>query len=320
MPPARPRFDALTRRLTLRGFEPSTTGSAGAVGRLEDAGIRPATLIDAERLTTHPVGRPEPHPGPIAFLDGVQHHRIVGYRNALPLIAARIGAAVLLRTGRRLHAAVVTIRDLILGRPAVLEAAGEIEGVGRIAVAEDEPEHPARDLDLARQALDHARGALEVETGLRFRERSDALLIVDGSLAESPAWAADPRMLGVAKSHASLPFAGDDLRRYLGLDEAQRTTVFQPASRRLVPVYSWALRLQSPRGRDPFYGLVRIEAAATPETLARADAYSRWILAERAPVSAPDPRWDRLLYGIRAVERHLDARMAGRSLPVDRSA
>ena len=31
------------------------------------------------------------------------------------------------------------------------------------------------------------------------------------------------------------------------------------------------------------------------------------LLAERAPLSTPDPRWDRLLYGIHAVERHLRA-------------
>jgi hypothetical protein len=37
----------------------------------------------------------------------------------------------------------------------------------------------------------------------------------------------------------------------------------------------------------------------------RADELSRWILAERAPLSRPNPRWDRLLYGIAAVERHL---------------
>ncbi|HSE67337.1 MAG TPA: hypothetical protein VLB12_10130 [Gemmatimonadales bacterium] len=35
------------------------------------------------------------------------------------------------------------------------------------------------------------------------------------------------------------------------------------------------------------------------------DELSRWILAERAPVSTPDSRWDRLLYGIRAVEEYL---------------
>jgi hypothetical protein len=38
------------------------------------------------------------------------------------------------------------------------------------------------------------------------------------------------------------------------------------------------------------------------------DAISRWILAERAPISAPDQRWDRLLYGVYSVEQYLKAK------------
>jgi hypothetical protein len=41
--------------------------------------------------------------------------------------------------------------------------------------------------------------------------------------------------------------------------------------------------------------------------VAHVDELSRWILAERAPVSTPDVRWDRLLHGIRAVEEYLGA-------------
>jgi hypothetical protein len=41
---------------------------------------------------------------------------------------------------------------------------------------------------------------------------------------------------------------------------------------------------------------------------ATADTLSRRLLAERAPLSTPDPRWDRLLYGIHSVEQYLHAR------------
>jgi hypothetical protein len=34
---------------------------------------------------------------------------------------------------------------------------------------------------------------------------------------------------------------------------------------------------------------------------------SRRLLAERAPLSTPDQRWDRLLYGIHSVETYLRA-------------
>jgi hypothetical protein len=81
--------------------------------------------------------------------------------------------------------------------------------------------------------------------------------------------------------------------------------VFAPAGREVAPVYSWALRLWPWEGKDLLHGLIRIEAAPCPETLSEADQLSRWLLAERSPVSTPDPKWDRLLYGIRSVEEYL---------------
>jgi hypothetical protein len=114
-------------------------------------------------------------------------------------------------------------------------------------------------------------------------------------------------MLGVSKSHAALPFEGEELVTYLQLPPGHRSSVFQPASRQRAPVYAWGLRLWPWEGKDLLFGLVRIEAAPGAATLERADELSRWLLAERAPVSAPDARWDRLLYGIRGVEDYLRA-------------
>jgi hypothetical protein len=51
-----------------------------------------------------------------------------------------------------------------------------------------------------------------------------------------------------------------------------------------------------------------VEVASSNGSTERADAISRWIMADRAPVSAPDRRWDRLLYGISSVEQYLKAR------------
>jgi hypothetical protein len=135
---------------------------------------------------------------------------------------------------------------------------------------------------------------------------------VDGSLAMSPHWAGDRRMLGVSKSHSTLPFEGTNLEAYLRLPEGCRSSVFQPASRRVAPVYAWGLRLWDWTGRDLLFGLVRVEAAPQPETLERVDEFSRWLLAERAPISAPDARWDRLLYGIHNVEEYLRATLGMR--------
>src|SRR5690606_5557793 len=123
-------------------------------------------------------------------------------------------------------------------------------------------------------------------------------------------WAADERMLGVVKSHATLPFEGEALERYLRLPPGSRSSIFAPAGT-VAPVHAWALRLWPWEGRDLLHGLVRIEVAPAAGTAATADLLSRHLMAERVPLSAPDPRWDRLLYGIHAVEQYLRARPAG---------
>jgi hypothetical protein len=244
----------------------------------------------------------------VAFLDGIQRYEVMAYAGASPVVVAEIAAAVLERRERQLHLAEVGRRRLVIARPRVLEQLGDaIEGHAAIALTDEGPAHPVHDFQLARREVDAARGRLEVELGHRYRETSTAWLIVDGSLSESPRWAADDRMLGVAKSHATLPFADSDLEQYLRLPAGSRSPVFQPAGSEIVPVYSWALRLWPWEGKDLLHGLIRVEAAPTLDTLAQADQLSRWLLAERAPVSTPDPRWDRLLYGIRAVEEYLRA-------------
>jgi hypothetical protein len=56
---------------------------------------------------------------------------------------------------------------------------------------------------------------------------------------------------------------------------------------------------------------VRLERPAADGVVEEATAVSRWLLAERAPIAAPDERWDRLLYPIRQVEEYLRARAGG---------
>jgi hypothetical protein len=173
---------------------------------------------------------------------------------------------------------------------------------------EDEPPHPVRDLTQASRALDRARGQLELDLGRRFRLASDSWLLVDGSLAESPQWATDPHTIGVSKSHATLPFEGDDLDRYLRLPPGYRSSIFAPQTRSVAPVHAWALRLWDWESKDLFHGLVRVEVSPANGIPATADLISRRLLAERVPISTPDPRWDRLLYGIHSVEQYLRAR------------
>jgi hypothetical protein len=236
----------------------------------------------------------------------------MAYAGASPVVVAEIAAAVLERRGRQLHVSLVERRRLVIARPAVLaELDGAVAGHEMVPLPDDDPAHPVHDFLLARREVDRARGQLEVQVGHGYRATSAGWLVVDGSLAESPQWAADRHMVGVSKSHATLPFDGPDLEQYLRLPAGHRSPVFQPAGHAVAPVYSWALRLWPWEGKDLLHGLIRVEAAADSDTVAQADQLSRRLLAERAPVSTPDPRWDRLLYGIRAVEEYLRASTTG---------
>ena len=271
--------------------------------------MRPARLIEEAPLACRAVGPPVSWPDPVAFLDGVQRLQLLAYAGSAPLLLGEVAAAVRERRGGRLNTVVESRRWLAIGRPAALAAAADaLSGLAELPLPDDEPAHPVRDLTQAGRVLDRARGALELEVGAAYRRRSDAWLVIDGSLSESPDWAADPRALGVSKSHATLPFDGADLERYLRLPAGQRTSVFAPASRSVAPVLAWAVRLWPWEDRDLFHGLVRVEVAPANGGTESADLLSRHLLAERAPLSTPDPRWDRLLYGIHSVEQYLRAR------------
>jgi hypothetical protein len=297
----------LRRVVASRGYTPATWIPAASEGRIQEASIRSARVIERDFPDDHrAVGAPEPWPGLVAFLDGTQRYEVMAYSSTTPVVVAEVAAAVMERRERRLSVALEERRRIVISRPSVLESLGDaLDGHETVALPEDHPAHPVQDFQLARREVDRTRVRLEVELGHRYRQRSDAWMIVDGTLTESPLWATDPRMVSVAKSHARLPFEAEEFQRYLQLPAAHRSPVFMPGGRELAPVFSWTLRLWPWEGRDLLHGLVRIEAAPTDQTLDTVDQLSRWLLAERAPVSTPDPRWDRLLYGIHAVEEHL---------------
>ena len=59
------------------------------------------------------------------------------------------------------------------------------------------------------------------------------------------------------------------------------------------------------------WGLLRVEIAMPDRSTSkqaiadRANLVSRWILAELMPLSLPDSRWDKMLYGVRDCEEFL---------------
>jgi hypothetical protein len=301
-------LEGIRRAIRAKGLTPATVIPEASSGRVEEAAIRPAKVVEGASLRMIPIGPAEPWPGSLAYLDGIQRSEIIGYAGSAPLFVAEIAAAVREREERRLRTVAEAHRVIVLGRPEAIAAAGDALGMlETIALPFDEPPHPLRDLVNAGHAVDQARGALEVVVGDRYRAGSGGWLVVDGTLAISPRWAADGRMMAVSKSHSILPFGGSDLDQYLRLPCAHRSSVYAPATRSLAPVRAWGLRLWSWEGKDLLHGLVRVEVAPANGSTENADAISRWILADRAPVSAPDRRWDRLLYGIYSVEQYLKA-------------
>jgi hypothetical protein len=297
----------IRRALAVRGLtlaaSPLHPGAGGEEGR-----IRPARLVEDASVAWYPLPPPEAWPDPVAFLDGVQRAVLLAYAGAAPLVLGHAAAAVRERRERRLSGVLESRRLLLIGRPAALEAAGPaLAGVDTLALPTDEAPHPGRDLANAGRALDRVRGALELSLGEQYRGRSAGWLLVDGPLTESPLWAADPHLVGIARSHATLPFDGPDLERFLHLPAGHRTSVYQPETRSVSPVLEWAVRLWPWEGKDIFHGLVRVQVAPENGTAERADLISRRILAERGPLSPAGDGWDRLLYGMHTVQRFLRA-------------
>ena len=302
-------FEAMRRAVRLKGLTSATAVPEASSGRLEEASIRPARLTEGQALRTIAFGSPEDWPEAVAYLDGIQRSEIIGYAGSAPLFVAELAAAVRERRNRRLQTVVEARRIVVLARPAALAAAGDALGsMETIPLSDSDPAHPLRDLLNAGEALDEERGALEIVVGGRYRDQSDGWLVVDGTLSVDPEWAEDPRMVAISKSHSILPFDGNELEQYLRLPCGHRSSVFAPATRSLAPVRAWGLRLWPWDGKDLLYGLVRVEVAPCNGSTEQADAISRWIMADRAPVSAPDRRWDRLLYGMYSVEQYLKAR------------
>ena len=101
----------------------------------------------------------------------------------------------------------------------------------------------------------------------------------------------------------------------LDLAQGMRTTSFVPGwqLRRATTDQrcSWYIRLWPPqRGADALGSLMRVEAPldTKPEEV---DEVTRWILAERAPLAKPDPRWSAMIYPIHHVEKILKPLVQG---------
>jgi hypothetical protein len=293
----------------------------GSGGRTDVEEVAGAELAEDTALAAHRVSA-APGPAVVSFLDGVQYWSVAGYDGVVPLVRAHVAAAARRRGPDRRTRTVaeerreVAITALAALRPAVRRALDTAD-VTVVDLPAAEAEQPGRALEAARRAVERTRVELERALAERLAARlgPDEWLVVDGVLSESAVLAGHPRALGVIKSHGAQYFTGAELERALTLPAGHRTSVFRPRGRARHEVYSWYLRLWPWEGNDLLFGLLRIEARAHDATIAAADAVSGWLSRERAPMSTPDARWDRLLYPVHEVETYLKARVPREFLP-----
>jgi hypothetical protein len=317
-----------------RGGDPP---SVSACRPLEPAGMRdvpPAAVpgvsafldgIQRSRVVGHLRGSPLIH-GTVAAvvrrrdarkLETWQEPRI---KSALFAARPQLGEAV----WRQLESTGVELIDICAGRGGNgRRGSNGRNGSGADVGSDDLPPHPmavrARALELV--ALE--RETLERRLAAEWCRTECDWLWIDGGISGNLAVDATACAFGVVKSHTTLYGDEETVRATLALRMGQRSPVFLAGHRPRRAVASWYLRLRDGADGDPLHGLVRVEVAPAaslvtddggtvdPVALSRlsahADALSSWILAERVPLSRPDPRWDTLTYGVHACESYLKA-------------
>jgi hypothetical protein len=281
------------------------------------------------------------------FLDGVQSSRELGRVEMAPVIVATVAAAIVNRCDRRfsrmpIESPPTVVQAVILPRSAgdarveafwelLLKAGFSELGPDEIPssphlvldsaeyMAEADPSDYVGMRERARVRVRALRERLEGgmmrrwELDNRTLEDSDAWIAVDGQLKDIRE--SNRRAIGLIKSVARPEFVGKDVGMLLDLEPGMRTTSFvpdwqlrrDPSERRT----SWYLRMWPPqRGADALGSLMRVEAPRDMEPDI-VDEISRWILAERAPLAKPDPRWPAMVYPIHYIEKILKPLVQG---------
>jgi len=280
--------------------------------------VRQARIVDpSEKIDGVSVGNSEP--GKLTyFMDGIERMHVPVFFSMVPVVYGYVAAAIRFRGDdkkMRKHAheqqeAIYFPYKFV--DPSVFANAG-ISTVDTGTGEKPLEEHPIMIREAARLAMSKARGRLEsglVKKWLLDFEEKPEWLLVDGSLGGTLGGDykkyENPNIIGAIKSHQTQYFEMEDQRKILSLGVGERSGVFMPLGReQRSPVYSWYLRIRPNDGQDLYFGLMRIEAAASDRTLEMVDEISRWLLAERSPLSLPDSRWDKMIYPIRDCEQYL---------------
>lgn len=293
-------------------------GEAERYGRNDEPPVLVApVLLDDKVFRAIDVGDPRTlrASGFGAFLDGTQNVRIVNHAFGIPIVFAKVSAAVRARVNRRLTSwsepmmlkryyfpfRYVDIGIDFKSNPNVIDTT-KADAAGNFP-----SRHPAALMEAAVKCVQSDREKLEIELAEKWCANESSMLFVDGSITGSGIVSRALNAAGVIKSHRRLYGEGDAFRVLVKLAAGQRTSIFKVAPERRYPVASWYVRVRAAKGRDALFGLVRVEASITDDIVTRADEISRWVIAEGAPLALPDGRWDKMAYGIRDTEEYLRA-------------
>jgi hypothetical protein len=316
-------FRSLQRRLA--ALLPSGRPPSGDEARLE----RLATAADVPRLIRVSTleGGPirshrvvgEPEIGFEAFLDGMQASRMLDFAAGVPVVYGTVAAAIRVRRNRRLvtwgqpsvdRAIYAPRREIPSGYWTTLQGLG-LPVVDTSDGTSSDPQHPFALRDAAVHRVQKDRERVEQRLAERWCSLERGMLFIDGGISGSERVAVSACTVGVVKNHRTLYAEGEELRRILELKRGERSSVFRITSPKRIPVASWYLRLRDAASHDPLFGLVRVEIAQVQSGDTpigeRAAEISRWVLAETTPLTLPDPRWDKMVYGVHDCEEFLRA-------------
>ncbi|MGH7619893.1 MAG: hypothetical protein ACREPM_21990 [Gemmatimonadaceae bacterium] len=283
------------------------------------ARLMSATLIEDRELQARTVAG-DPEANFVAFLDGTQSSVVAQYqRGGVPIVLGTVAGVIRERRDRRLHTWRHVVERRLYAPKAQLARSVwdrlESTGLDLRDIADEESanaaEHPLAMREAAVHRVQKDREHAERALAIEWCGRDQRGLFVDGPISGADAVARAQCAVGVVKTHRTLYASGDALAKVLSLGHGERTSVFLVTSPKRATVASWYLRIREPKGHDPMWALLRVEIAADGLDAAgatrRADQVSRWILAEVAPVSLPDGRWDKMVYGVRDCEEFLRA-------------
>lgn len=301
----------------LRDFILSRGGEISPGTGLEEIYLIPTIhdLVQSTNLvgnTSRPVS--EVTPAPMGyFQDGIQRTILIGnlYIGSLALtVHYSVVASGILRlsdSGFRIwdH---IKVQESILVPFGLL---GESLGPPFVDLETSEPYYEKMRLQAAYTSR-KLRHRIEAEHLADWHQKTggNEYILCDGSLWHLPGDSPARRScIGVTKEFHPIFFPVDRQQSYMNLPPGHRSPsfTFHPPNSSDAPLASFFLRLHSPRGKDPLFGLVRAEFSPDSDPETTADRIAAGIYLQRYPATYPMVKWDRLLYAFRVCAEFLAA-------------